>query len=164
MKFFNMVLVGGLATGLLLIPGSLSAQNMFIRAGQHSGYAAVGSQTMSGHVSVGLPMAERIEGASLQGWIGFYPVRVERPVSVQEEWLRRDKNAPNPATTFIVLHDVDPEASIIVLNDRGERVSVSTTTEDDRRRLDVSSLPTGTYSAIVSTGRTSHVHRFVVQR
>ena len=157
MKYFILILIAVLGV-------SLQAQTRIVRSATHSGYAAVSSASISGHVVTGVPMAERVAGATLNGWIGFMPVKRERPTSVDEEPETAVSVRPNPANAVVTLPDVEASARITVFNHQGRVLEVPVEFTEQGARLDVTGLTTGVYHVSVMNGSTSTMHRFVVQK
>ena len=129
-----------------------------------SGYAHVGSLSTTGHVSVGLPMAERIVGPSVSGWIGFYPVKRVVQTSVEDIENASTPPRPNPASSKVVIPDIVEGALIMLVDAKGASVSASTVFTINGLELDVSALPNGSYSVAATSGKQTTIHRFVVAR
>jgi regulator of extracellular matrix RemA (YlzA/DUF370 family) len=152
----RIILSGSLT--LVMVAGviGVSSQTIEHRTDIHSGYASVQGTSMDGHVSVGLHAAERVQGPTMHGWIGFYPV--VRPIvsSVDDDSTPVLKIVPNPATEYCTIDHVNGR-KVSVYTVEGQKVSVSIIHVDTTARLDVRDLPSGSYRIVIGSERTETV-------
>jgi len=145
--------------------GSALAQTSMTKAATSAGSSTLTGTTVHGHLSVGLTIAGRVDGGSELGWLGFYPVKQAKTVSVSERTDRYGPIYPNPAA-FVVAFPLAAKAlSTTVLNDSGERIDhLEWSMEAEEGSVNVRSLPAGTYSLHVQYADHVESFRFAVVR
>ncbi len=155
----------GIAAAVLCSTAFLaSAQTRIVKTNNANGYAAVSGSTLTGHVTVGDAIAGRVEGSTMKGWIGFFPVKMPTRTSVDEDADTKMAPHPNPTSDHITIPGVSESARVSLIDGTGKILTVPIKLEAGSMVLDVRSVPNGTYSVAVLDGKTSKLYRVVVLR
>lgn len=162
----NLKLIGGIGMllGILILSTTASGQTGIRKHTLASALGPVSNATVNGFLIVGQPAAERVASESMSGWVGFMPYKFEPTTGVEENELQRVAVAPNPSQTRVHISDVDPLATITVISSAAKLVAVEPTFSNGALILDVSEIPTGSYTAVIRTKTKSRFARFVVSR
>ena len=142
----------------------LQAQTDLRKSAQASGVERVTSANSNGFVAVGIHQAERVQGESMSGWIGFMPVKREPVTSVEEDHTRQLMASPNPTTRWVDVRDVPMNATITVVSFEGRTVDVPVEVNESTARVNMSLLPNGAYTIIIRTKTKVRYSRIVLQR